>query len=374
MEKRVLIVGMSEEPGGIETFLFRTVKALARGPLRFEILTACKRCAYEAELEELGVRIFHIARRGKNPLKSYLDKRGFFFRRGHLYDTVWLHLCSASDISAAALAKKYTHARIVCHSHSVSFESKGGLVRAAHMLLHKKNRARLAALCDVCAAVTKEAGAWLYGDIGGRLIVLPNGVDTQEFRFDEGIRRAVRQSLGVNDMIVIGHVGRLTPVKNQGFLLDVFAAFYAEHPDATLLIAGEGELLKELKACVARKGLNGCVRFLGFRSDIPALLQAFDVLLLPSLFEGFPIVLAEAQSMALPCVVSDTITREVAATRFIRFFSLEKTPVAWAEETEAALKLRRDVTGVLPALERAGLTQAAVQKRLFQILYGEAGR
>ncbi|MCE5235908.1 MAG: glycosyltransferase [Clostridiaceae bacterium] len=373
MEKRVLIVGMSKEPGGIETFLYRTIKAFKRAPLRFEILTPCKRCAYEAELKEMGVRVFHVTGRGKNPVKSYLDKRRFFLRRGHLYDTVWLQLSSASDISAARLAKKYTRARIVCHSHSVSFESKAGLVHTAHLIMHKKNRARLAALCDACVAVTKEAGEWLYGD-NGHLIVLPAGVDTEAFRFDEGVRRAMRQSLGVNDLTVVGHVGRLVPVKNQKFLLDVFAAFHEKHPDSALLIAGAGELLSELRAYAAQKGLKNCVRFLGFRSDIPALLQAFDVLLLPSLFEGFPVALAEAQSMALPCVASDAVSGEVAATRFLRFFPLEQTPGAWAEEMEAALRIRRDATGVNAALERAGLTEAAVQSRLFPILYGEDGR
>lgn len=373
MEKRVLIVGMSNEPGGIETFLYRTIKAFKRAPLRFEILTPYKRCAYEAELKEMGVRVFHVTGRGKNPVKSYLDKRRFFKRRGHIYDTVWLQLSSASDISAAVLAKKYSRARIVCHSHSVSFESKAGLVRAAHLVLHKKNRARLATLCDVRVAVTKEAGEWLYGD-NGSLIVLPSGVDTEAFRFDEGIRRAMRQSLGVNDLTVVGHVGRLVPVKNQRFLLDVFAAFHEKRPGSVLLIAGAGELLNELRDDAAQRGLKDSVRFLGFRNDVPALLQAFDVLLLPSLFEGFPVALAEAQAMALPCVASDAVSREVAVTRFLRFFPLAQTPEAWAEETEAALRIRRDATGVNAALERAGLTETAVQRRLLPILYGEDER
>ncbi len=370
-KKRVLAVGMSPHAGGIETFLYRSIEAFQKLPLRFDILTACERCAYEKELKEMGVGVYHVARRGNAPMKSYLDKRRFFLERGQAYDAIWLHVSSASDISSIRLAKKYTRARIICHSHSVSFESRGGVIRFVHMLLHKKNRAELVKLCDVCAAVTKEAGDWLYGDIGDRLVVLKNGADTEKFRFDTGVRRAARQSLGIEDKTVIGHVGRLVPVKNQRFLIDVFDAFHRRHPDSVLLIAGDGELYSELMVYAAQKGLAESVRFLGFRNDIPALLQAFDVFALPSLFEGFPLVLVEAQSAALPCVASENITRSVAATQYILFCPLGEPPEIWAKEMESALRLRRDATGVQEALERAGLTETAAQKRLFSILYGE---
>lgn len=371
MEKRVLIVGMSPEPGGIETFLLAVFQRFDKKLMRFDVLTACPRCAYEAELKKMGVRVFHTARRGKRPIQSFLDKRRFFMKRGYLYDVVWLHLSSASDLSAISLAKRYTNARIVCHSHSVSFESKGGLVRAAHQVLHRMNQKKLTELCDVCIAVTNEAGQWLYGNIGNRLVVLPNGVDTEMFRYDDGVRRATRQSLGLQDNIAVGHVGRLVPVKNQRFLIDAFAAFHAAHKNAVLLIAGAGELEEELRAYAKKAGIGESVRFLGFRSDVSTLLQAFDVFLLPSLFEGFPVVLVEAQAAALPCVVSDTVTKEVAATQFVRFCSIQESPTTWAAQIESALKLRRDATGAKAALERAGLTQSAAQDKLFSILYGE---
>lgn len=367
----MLAVGMSPEAGGIETFLYRSIEALQKLPLRFDVLTSSERCAYEEELKDMGVGVFHVARRGKAPLRSYLDKRRFFLERGHIYDAIWLHISSASDISVIRLAKKHTSARIICHSHSVSFESRGGIVRFAHRLLHGVNRSELVKLCDVCAAVTKEAGDWLYGNIGDRLVVIKNGADTEKFRFDSGIRRAMRQSLNVEEKTVIGHIGRLVPVKNQRFLIDAFAAFHRKHRDSMLLIAGDGELYNELLVYAAQLGLSESIRFLGFRKDVAALLQAFDTLVLPSLFEGFPLVLVEAQSAALPCVVSSNITKSVAATQYVLFCPLDEPPEIWVKEMENALKLRRDATGVHEALERAGLTEAAAQKHLFSILYKE---
>ncbi len=367
----MLAVGMSPEAGGIETFLYRSIEALQKLPLRFDVLTTSEHCAYEEELKDMGVGVFHVARRGKAPLRSYLDKRRFFLERGRIYDAIWLHISSASDISVIRLAKKYTQARIICHSHSVSFESHGGIVRFTHRLLHQVNRSELVKLCDVCAAVTKEAGDWLYGNIGDRLVVIKNGADTEKFRFDSGIRRAMRQSLNVEEKTVIGHIGRLVPVKNQRFLIDAFAAFHRKHRDSVLLIAGDGELYNELLVYAAQLGLSESIRFLGFRSDISALLQAFDALVLPSLFEGFPLVLVEAQSAALPCVVSGNITKSVAATQYVLFCPLDEPPEIWAKEMENALKLRRDATGVHEALERAGLTEAAAQKHMFSILYKE---
>ncbi len=370
MEKRVLIVGMSPETGGVETFLYSAISRLHGNGIRFDVLATCPRCAFESELKRMRVRVFHVARRGENPLRSYLDKRRFFQKRGRIYDVIWLHPGSASDLSVFNLAKKYARAKLVCHTHSVSFESKGGAVRAAHMLLHRFHQKKLAELCDVCVAVSRAAGEWLFGPIGKRLIVLPNGVDTGKYRLDEGLRRAARQSLGVEGKTVVGHVGRLVPVKNQKFLIDAFAAFHEKRSASVLLIAGAGELMEELKAYAAQKGLLEEIRFLGFREDIPALLQAFDVFLLPSLFEGFPVVLSEAQACALPCVVSDAVTKEVAVTQFIRFCPLKSAEV-WAAETENALMLRRDATGARLALTRAGLTAEAAAERLKAVLLGE---
>lgn len=334
----ILIVGMSPETGGIENFIIQNIRGMDAARFRFDILTFCTRCAYEDELESLGCHIFHAARRGKNPVKNYLDQRRFFSENLNTYKFVWLHLSSASDLKTILLAKKYTGAKIVCHCHGTDFESKEGLIRKLHLFLHNKNRSRLVAKTDMHLACSVKAGEWLYGDISDKLIVIPNGINIPSYRYNAEMREQMRQTLGIQNKIVVGHVGRLTKVKNQAYLIDVFSAFCKKHPESVLIFAGTGELEADLREKVNQLALNSQVLFLGFRQDIPDLLQAFDVFLLPSFSEGLPITIIEAQACGLPCVISDTITAEVAITDLVHFMPITQPPGKWADEIEVSLK------------------------------------
>lgn len=335
---RTLIVGMSPEIGGVETLIIRLMRGMDHERFGFDILTFCPHCAFEEELKSLGCEVFHATRRGHNPVKNYFEKRHFFLSQSDTYNYVWLHVSSASDLKTILMIKKYTNAKVICHSHGISFESRGGLIKRLHLWLHYKNRPGLVANTDMYLACSRKAGEWLYGDIGDKLTVIPNGVDLNAFRYDSDKRELVRRVLGVQDKIAIGHVGRLTTVKNQEFLLKIFKVFHNRYDEAVLIIVGTGELEATLREQVRELGLETAVHFLGFRDDVPDLLQAFDIFALPSLFEGLPITLIEAQAGGLPCVISDTVTHEVAATELIHFVSLEQTPEKWADEMEAALR------------------------------------
>ncbi|WP_395690768.1 glycosyltransferase [Nocardioides sp.] len=179
------------------------------------------------------------------------------------------------------------------------------------------------------------AGDWLFGKDTTQhreVFYLPVARDLSAFEYDAVVRTRMRQELDLEDRFVVGHLGRFVAQKNHLFLLDCFKEVHAREPSAVLVLAGEGELHDEVERAAARLGVDGAVRFLGHRSDAPALYQAFDVFVLPSLYEGVPGTGVEAQAAGLPFVYSDTVTAEALLLPTARRLPLSAGPGAWAEQ------------------------------------------
>jgi len=159
-----------------------------------------------------------------------------------------------------------------------------------------------------------------------------NAIDAKKFIYNEEVRKQKRAELGVEDKFVIGHVGRFNLQKNHEFLVKRFADFAKTNEDAVLVLIGNGELQEKIKEMAKEYGIETKVNFLGLREDIPQLLQAMDLFLFPSLFEGLPVTLVEAQAAGLPCVISDTITDEIMITDQISKVSLSGNTSLWNQE------------------------------------------
>ena len=159
-----------------------------------------------------------------------------------------------------------------------------------------------------------------------------NAIDAKKFIYNEEVRKQKRVELGVEDKFVIGHVGRFNLQKNHEFLVKRFADFAKTNEDAVLVLIGNGELQEKIKEMAKEYGIETKVKFLGLREDIPQLLQAMDLFLFPSLFEGLPVTLVEAQAAGLPCVISDMITDEIMITDQISKVSLSGNTSLWNQE------------------------------------------
>ncbi|MGI6537804.1 MAG: glycosyltransferase [Caldicoprobacterales bacterium] len=175
------------------------------------------------------------------------------------------------------------------------------------------------------------AGEWLFGK-NAEFTILKNSLDTKMYLFDEDKRAIVREKLNISEKFVIGHIGRFHVQKNHEFLIEIFRHIVNMHSGSILLLIGEGHLRDNIEQKVKFYNLQEKIKFLGVRSDVPDLLQAMDVFLFPSLFEGFPNVLAEAQAAGLRCVASDRITDSIKITDLIEFLSLEESSEKWAKE------------------------------------------
>lgn len=175
---------------------------------------------------------------------------------------------------------------------------------------------------------SQQAARWQFGC---NCEVLPNAIDLTLFRFSQEKRCRLRKEMGLENMFVLGHIGRFVPEKNHDFLLDIFSEFQKKIPNAKLLLIGEGALMEKIRKKAKKLDLQNAILFLGKRLDVADLYQVMDVFCLPSFYEGLPVTAVEAQASGLPCILSDSITKEVALTPFTKFCSLNKSASVWAD-------------------------------------------
>lgn len=190
----------------------------------------------------------------------------------------------------------------------------------------------------------EESGEWLFGKKNkSKFIQLNNAIDAKNYSYNEVKRAEVRKSLGLTEELVVGHVGRFNPQKNHSFIIDVFNEVHKKEPDSVLLLVGDdsGKVAEDIHKKVDEVNLAGAVRFLGVRTDVADLMQAMDVFLFPSLFEGFGIAALEAQAAGLPAVVSKRIPPECMITDCISSLELDFSAEIWANRLIEAAKNER---------------------------------
>lgn len=179
------------------------------------------------------------------------------------------------------------------------------------------------------------AGRWLFGNKEydkGNVYLLNNAIDLDKFKYNDSLRKKKRKEFGIKDnTLVIGHIGRFVAQKNHDFLIDIFNEIHKKNNNSILLLAGQGPLMEDIKNKVKELNLDDNVKFLGQRNDANELYQAFDVFLLPSLYEGLPVVGVEAQAAGLLCYLSDDMTKETKVLDITKFMSLNNTPEEWAD-------------------------------------------
>jgi glycosyltransferase involved in cell wall biosynthesis len=325
---RVLQVLSRMTRGGAETMVMNLYRNIDRSQLQFDfVLHSLNQGDYDDEIKSMGGRMFYVPRYTAKTSLSYINSWNRFFRENHNdYRVIHGHISSTAVIYLT-LAKRYKLTTIV-HSHNTS--SGGGLDGFVKDVLQQPLKANIT---DHLFACSDAAGEWLYGSRNlPKVLVLKNSVEARKFNFDAGIREDVRRSLGIDQNYVIGHVGRFHEQKNHLFLIDVFRAVLTGKPNAVLLLVGRGELEADVRHRAQQLGLEDSVKFLGVRDDVEKLMQAMDVFVLPSLYEGLPLTVVEAQAAGLPCILADTVTQEVKITDLVHFVPLQLSAEAWAEE------------------------------------------
>lgn len=335
--KKVLIFGMTDNPGGVESFIMNYYRKLNREKIQFDFLCNNKTVAYEDEIASLGGEIFKICARSENPSLYKKQMTAFFKENASEYCAIWVNVCSLANIDYLKFAKKFGIKTRIIHSHNT--QNMDSFLRG---LLHKFNRLFIGKYATHFFACTTLAADWFYSkklqkSLNFKLIF--NAIDCEKFAFNSSVREECRKELGITEKCVFGNVGRFHSQKNQGFLLDIFKEISEKRQDAVLILCGGGSDEEALYQKTKDLNLEDKVLFVGVRSDVERLFQAMDVFILPSLYEGLGIVLIEAQAAGLPTLASDKVIPEDArVTNLLKFIPLDSGAENWANEAIEALK------------------------------------
>lgn len=329
---RVLQVGMTRNLGGIETYLIEQFRHLDKSIIDYDFvnITGEYSICYEDEILASGSKIFKVVSRHKNPLLHYWQWFNILSQNKGVYDVIVLNTNSLEYVFPLVLGKIFGIPVRVIHSHNSGFENKQGLARR---LLVGMNKKLLAWSANLRFACSQFAGQWMFKD--NPYHVIYNAIDIHKYDADLIVREETRNALGLHTELTLLHVGRFSYQKNHSFLLDIFKEVHVIQPDSVLLLVGdtteESEFLTEVKRKIKAYGLENVVRLLGRRDDVNKIMQAADVLVMPSFFEGLTVVGIEAQASDLPLLLSDTVTKELGLLPSTQFISLEAGPTAWAE-------------------------------------------
>lgn len=308
---------------GLETMLMNYYRNIDRSQIQFDFLThRPNRDDYDDEIERLGGKIYRAPRLYPQNFPKYFKYMKQFFRDHPEYQIVHSHIDTMSYLPLLAAKKAGIPVRIA-HSHSASLDLD------MKYLMKQCFRWLLPGVATHRLACGNKAGQFLFR--GKPFEVIPNAVDGSNFFYNSEVRQAKREELHLENKLVIGHVGRFCYPKNHEFLIDVFAEIHKMKPNAVLMLVGTGEKEQAIMDLVEKMGLSEAVLFMGSCSDVSSLYQVMDAFVMPSLFEGVPVVGVEAQFSGLPCIFSDRVTREVKFSEQCVFLSLEQSAKAWAE-------------------------------------------
>lgn len=327
---RVLHIVGSMNRGGIETFLMNLYRNIDKTKIQFDFAVhTMNECAYDQEIKKLGGRIFYITPRIKNRKKHNLDLNNIFKNNKEI-QIVHQHVSSLTYINPLKIAYNNNVKIRIVHSHSSKAESK------LHYILHLINRKKIHKYSNTYFSCSHQATKWLYSKSKinvSKVQIIRNGIDVEKFTFNKDKRNAVRNEMGIYKDFVIGHVGRFTDSKNHKFLIDVFEHVEKEIENTKLLLVGHGSLKDELENYVQQKKLEEKVIFSEKTSDVESMLQAMDIFVFPSLFEGLGIALIEAQASGLKCLTSkDKVPPEAKLIESLDFLDLEDGSKHWADE------------------------------------------
>lgn len=330
---KVLIVGMTENPGGMESFVLNYLEKIEQENLNFDFLSnTLNDIAYEDKFKEMGSSMYHIPSFGKSPIQNKRQLHNFFKEHADKYDVIWVHLNSLANIDYLKLAKAYNIPCRIVHSHN-SQHMETGAKGTIKRIFHSKNRRVLKDYATDFWSCSEGAADFFFEDsIRKKVEFIPNAIDVAKSRFNPESRRYIRQQYNISpDTFVLGNVGRLQYQKNQEFMLEVFHALHYIEKDSKLILVGDGPDRDMLQQKVHEYNLEQAVIFTGVQSNISEWLSTFDVFFFPSRFEGLSIAALEAQANGLPVITSTGVTKEINIIDLVMFLNLEKPISLWVD-------------------------------------------
>lgn len=364
--KRLLCLVSAMNTGGAETFLMKIYRMIDKTLYQMDFCVNEQRKGfYDDEIVELGGKIFRIPSKSENYKEFNIQLLNLI--RSNKYDSVLRITSNAFGFLDCKIAKEAGVKKCIVRS-SNSADAEGIYA----LLVHSIGKALYSRYVDVKIAPSDLAAKYTFGNkayLNGDVNILHNGLDIDAYSYDENERKRIRKEFNImpSDLLV-GHIGRFSRQKNHDFLIEVFDVLHNQCPNSRLLLVGDGEEKEHIQTKVQNLNLSDCVMFAGIRNDIPNLMSALDVLLLPSLYEGMPNVVIEAQANGLPCLISDSITKEADITNLVHYLSIKETPENWAARIQCLDKKKRSES-TKTAMTKAGYDIRFVVSQFQELCY-----
>ena len=356
---RILQVVTHMDRGGLETMLMNYYRHMDRSRVQFDFLTHREYDGdYGEEIRQLGGKLYHMP--VLNPFSlGYRKTLGNFFDDHPEYKIVHVHQDCLSGV-ILHVAKDHGVPVRIAHSHNANQQKD---FKYPIKLLFRNFIPKYATKLMSCG---EDAGRWMFR--GDSFEILSNAIPAADYSFNEEQKRIQREKWGIHPHeLFVGHVGNFTLQKNHLFLLDIFNEIQKRTP-AKLMLVGEKCNRIDIEDKIRRLGFEEKAILTGVRSDVADLMQAMDVFVFPSLHEGLPLTMVEAQASGLPCLISDKVPIECKMTEAVQQLPLTDSPVIWADKAIAAAKMPRKNT--YEEIRAAGYDIVENAKRL-QKMYEE---
>lgn len=366
---RILHIFAAMDRGGAETFIMNVYRKIDRTKFQFDfVVTTDKKCEYDDEIYSLGGNIYSLPNPSKGDYKKYKQGLIKVIQANGPYDAIHSHVHHFSGLILRIAQKENIPVRI-SHSHSTQDGHQTTFKRNLYRWFMRNLILKYSTNMLGCSEAASESLFGKKNMSNQRICTLYNGVDLEKYKDSKETRDEMKKNMHVpEDAFVIGHIGRFNEVKNHFKILDIFESIKRKNKDAYLVLVGDGPLRKEIEELAKERNLKSAIKFLGIRNDVSNILQAMDVFLMPSLYEGLPVALVEAQAAGLPCVVSDSVTLEANLNCvYFKFISLnasseewnnainqafEKGRASWNTRYEAISKKGYDIDKVVKKLEK----------------------
>lgn len=310
--------------GGVEAVVMNYYRYVNRDNVQFDfVVNGYEKSLLDSEVEGLGGRVYRVEPYQSNMIKYMLQL--YRIVKVNEYRIVHTHMNALAFFSLFPAWLAGARIRIL-HNHSTA--AKQETIRTVLKFVLKQFAPMFANSYIACSQV---AAAWMYGNWKQKGVrIIKNAIDTRMFAYDAKRRGILRRHMGIGDeTLVIGHVGRFAFQKNHDFLIKLFKIIHDKKHDSVLLLIGDGSRKADIETKVKDAGIYKSVRFLGLREDINDLYNVMDIFILPSWYEGLPVVAVEAQANGLPCMLSDRITEETQLLDSTKFYSITADLDVW---------------------------------------------
>ncbi len=328
---KVLHMTIANTCRGVTQYILENWKVIDKTKFQFDFVTLSKTLDFAEELIQQGCKIHYLS------CSSYENEEQFIIEMERVlkdgYDAIHLHTSYWNGFHVERLAKEYSCPKIIVHSHSTLVDIADDTIREELIKEHEDyKRVFPVDYATHFCACSEQAADWLYGEQIPRnqIMILNDAIDTEQFAYNSEVRDSIRDQLGLRDNFVLGHVGKFSYQKNHAMLIEIFRCISEMIPNARLMLIGDGPLEEQIHKMAEAYGISDKILFMGRRSDVAQLMQAMDLFLFPSRFEGLGLVLVEAQTAGLKCLASDCLPRESKLTSDITF--LPDSIEAWVGE------------------------------------------